>query len=96
LTRLPPAPLTPPIRFNPRPQWQAVAVGSGQACWVANDALLDAERLRDWAVAHRDAIEEAPVNACPGIQIDAPEALRSRQWLCHRDHSDIDPRHANA
>jgi hypothetical protein len=57
--------------FNPRPTIQVVPLHDGHRCLVVDDALLDPEHWRTWAVEHRDRFAPSPY-AYPGIELTLP------------------------
>jgi hypothetical protein len=61
--------------FNPHPKIDAVTIAGRHVCLVIDDALLEPERMVDYAVAHRDAFAMAPFNAYPGLEFHLPAAL---------------------
>lgn len=67
MTATPPAP-----RFNPRARLATLDFGGGAICLVLDDALLEPERLREFAIAARDRFVPAPFNAYPGIEMPMP------------------------
>ena len=66
---------TPHARFNPRAQLRRVQFGGGAFCVVLDDALLDAESLRAYAIAEHARFVQAPFNAYPGIEMPMPPAF---------------------
>jgi hypothetical protein len=62
------SPALPPIRFHPRPHLQPVPIAPGRTAWVVDDALVDAQALRDLAIAEAARFEAAPFNAYPGVE----------------------------
>lgn len=70
---MPPTP--PAFRFNPRPMIERVDLVPGQACFVVDDALLEPERLVEFAVSHADDFQRVDFNAYPGVLLPAPNAL---------------------
>ena len=61
--------------FNPRPRIERVALANGQACFVIDDALIEPERLVEFASAQRDAFRNVDFNAYPGIYLIAQDEL---------------------
>ncbi len=61
--------------FNPRPRIERVALANGQACFVIDDALVEPERLVEFASAQRDAFRNVDFNAYPGIYLIAQDEL---------------------
>jgi hypothetical protein len=53
--------------FNPRPQIQVLSLANGGSCLIVDDALLDPERLLQFALAERDTFRPVDFNAFPGI-----------------------------
>jgi hypothetical protein len=64
-----------PLRLNPAPRLQVVAFGDRVRCLLVDDAVLEPERWRAYAVACRDAFRAAPTNAFPGVEMPAPPAV---------------------
>jgi Family of unknown function (DUF6445) len=78
--------------FNPDPRIERVPLHDGHVCYVVDDALVEPEHLRAWAVARRDEFRPVDFNAYPGQYLLLPEryneALQSF-YLCHiRAHFD--------
>lgn len=61
--------------FNPRPRIEAITITPQQTCWVIDDALLEPERLVEFACAQRGAFDDAPHNAYPGPELRLPDTL---------------------
>jgi hypothetical protein len=55
--------------FNPRPRIERIDFSDGAACVVIDDALLDPQALRDFAVEQRARFAQAPFNAYPGVEL---------------------------
>ncbi|HEY2394806.1 MAG TPA: DUF6445 family protein [Rudaea sp.] len=60
------------IAFNPRPRIERIELIPGQACLVIDDALLEPQRLVDFAAAQSDAFGRVDFNAYPGILLPTP------------------------
>jgi len=60
------------IRFNPQPRIERVDLTPGQACLVVDDALLDPERLVEFAAARHADFGRVDFNAYPGILLPTP------------------------
>lgn len=61
------------IVFNPRPRIERVDLMAGQACLVIDDALLEPQRLVEFAAAQRAAFRGGDFNAYyPGILLPTP------------------------
>lgn len=58
--------------FNPRPRVERIQFGNGLSCLVVDEASLQPERLRQFAIAHREEFIHAPFNAYPGIELPMP------------------------
>ena len=58
--------------FNPQPRIDRLDFANGQSCLIVDDALLQPERLRHYAIAHREQFAHAPFNAYPGIELPMP------------------------
>ncbi|KGI77614.1 DUF6445 family protein [Oleiagrimonas soli] len=61
--------------FHPNPQIQTLRLEHGATCFVIDDVLREPERLRDWAIAQREAFKPVDFNAYPGIYLLPPNAL---------------------
>ena len=59
----------PGVLFNPQPRIEVLRFNAQVSCLVVDDALLDAEALRQVAVAQRNDFVPAPFNAYPGLQL---------------------------
>jgi hypothetical protein len=66
--------------FNPQPRIERVALPGGAFCLVIDDALVEPERIRDFAIAHAAEFRNVDFNAYPGTYLMPPpmlaEALR--------------------
>ena len=62
----------PPLRFNPNARLERVDLGGQAFCFVLDDALLEPERLVDFAVAEQTRFQQAPFNAYPGRELPMP------------------------
>jgi hypothetical protein len=62
--------------FNPHPEIRRVALPGGSHCHVIDNALLEPERLVDWAAAH--AFHEPPGYPYPGLVQATPAGLNRR------------------
>jgi hypothetical protein len=65
------------VRFNPTPHIQTVTLSDGQKCYVIDDALVEPERLVDFAVAEASGFRNVDFNAFPGVFLRSPAALES-------------------
>ncbi|GHA81760.1 DUF6445 family protein [Cognatilysobacter bugurensis] len=61
--------------FNPRPRIEAFAITPTFTGWVVDDALLEPERLVEFAAAQRAQFVDAPHNAYPGPELRLPESV---------------------
>jgi hypothetical protein len=59
------------VVFNPRPRIERVRLAPGQACFVVDDALLEPERLVEFAAAFRSV----DFNYYPGVLLPTPGAI---------------------
>ena len=64
----------PPLRFNPQARLERLDFGGG-VCFVLDQALLDPERLVEFAVAEQARFQQAPFNAYPGQEMPMPAAF---------------------
>jgi hypothetical protein len=62
----------PPLRFNPQARLERVDVEGQAICFVLDQALLDPERLVEYAVAEQSRFQQAPFNAYPGREMPMP------------------------
>jgi len=60
------------IAFNPRPRIERIDLVPGQACLVIDDALLEPERLVEFAAAQSAAFQRVDYNAYPGLLLPTP------------------------
>jgi hypothetical protein len=63
------------IAFNPRPRIELISLFPGQGYAVIDDALLEPERLVEFAAARSDAFHSVDYNAYPGILLPTPGAI---------------------
>lgn len=82
--------IDPSSWFNPHPDVTQVALGDRATCFVIDNALLEPERLRDWATARRDAFREVDFNAYPGVYHIPPNTLGKALNAYY--HAHIEPR----
>ena len=61
--------------FNPRPRIERQDFPNGQSCLIVDDALLQPELLRRYAVAHRDEFVYTGFNAYPGLELPMPSSF---------------------
>jgi hypothetical protein len=61
--------------FNPNARLDVVHFDERHACIVVDDALVDPERLVQFAAARRDAFRPVDFNAYPGIFLPAPTEI---------------------
>lgn len=59
--------------FNPNASFQTVKLDAGHFCLVVDDALLEPQRMVQWAAARRDAFRTVDISVYPGIYVMAPE-----------------------
>ena len=64
--------------FNPRPRVERLEFANGQSCLIVDDALLRPERLRQFAIVHRDQFVHAPFNAYPGVEFPMPADIAAQ------------------
>ena len=65
----------PTLRLNPEPRLRVVSFGDRARCLLVDDAVLEPERWRAFAVERRDAFRAAPGNAYPGVEMPAPDPI---------------------
>jgi hypothetical protein len=58
--------------FNPRPRVERLTFDDGRFCLIVDDALLQPDRLRQYAVEHRSDFVHAGFNAYPGVEFPMP------------------------
>lgn len=61
--------------LNPRAEVQVVRFDERHFCLVIDEALLEPERQREYAVQHRQEFSAVDFNAYPGIYLKAPADL---------------------
>jgi hypothetical protein len=66
---------SPPLRFNPAAQLERVDLDGQAVCFVLDHALLDPERLLEFAVAEQARFQQAALNAYPGSEMPMPAAF---------------------
>jgi len=64
--------------FNPRPQIVFVPIDEHHRCHIVEDALLQPERLVEFAQAHRSEFARASHNAYPGIELRMPDGFSAQ------------------
>jgi hypothetical protein len=64
--------------FNPDSIIQVAPLRNGQSVLIVDNALLDPQRMVNFAVDNRDAFVQAPFNAYPGIQMRLPDLVADR------------------
>ena len=65
--------------YAPNPRIDAVAIAGQHVCYVVDDALLEPQRMVDYARAHREAFAMAPFNAYPGLEFHLPAQMSALQ-----------------
>lgn len=68
----------PAVVFNPTPRLERLQFDAQASCLVLDDALLDPESLRQFAVARLADFVQAPFNAYPGRELPMPLAFSAR------------------
>lgn len=68
----------PDAVFNPKPRIERLRFDTQASCLVVDDALIDPEALRQFAVVRRADFVQAPFNAYPGIQLPMPPGFSAR------------------
>lgn len=68
----------PVAQFNPQPRIELLRFGAQASCLVVDDALLDPESLRQYAVTCRADFVAAPFNAYPGLELPMPQDFSVR------------------
>lgn len=61
--------------FNPRPRVEQIRLSNGKSCLVIDDALLEPERLFEFAAAQYEAFRPVDFNAYPGSYLLMPDAV---------------------
>lgn len=61
--------------FNPRPKIDALEWSNGQTCYVIDDALLEPQRLVEFALANRAQFGSVDFNAYPGVLLPSPQEI---------------------
>ena len=65
--------------YAPNPKIDAVAIAGQHVCFVVDNALLEPQRMVDYALAHRAAFAMAPFNAYPGLEFHLPAPMSALQ-----------------
>lgn len=63
--------------FNAQPRIERVTLADGGFCLVIDDALLEPERVRDFAVARAHEFRNVDFNAYPGTYLMAPTHINA-------------------
>jgi hypothetical protein len=66
------------IEFNPQPRIERVDLGNGQSCFVIDDALMNPERLVQFAVDRRIDFRMVDYNAYPGLLLPTPGEISEK------------------
>ena len=61
--------------FRPNPSIDTVVMANGQACYVIDDALLEPDRLVEYAIARRSDFSNVNFSAYPGVYLPIPETI---------------------
>ena len=64
--------------FAPNPVIERVSIAGEQVCYVVDNALLEPQRMVDYAIAHHESFAMAPFNAYPGLEFHLPAALSAQ------------------
>jgi hypothetical protein len=64
--------------FNPAPRIELLAIAGHKPCVVVDDVLLDPEAMLAAVVRARDGFAPAQLNAYPGNELPAPDALSAQ------------------
>jgi len=72
--------------FNPHPRIERVALADGGFCLVIDDALVEPERIRDYAIAHAANFRNVDFNAYPGTYLMPQPALAEALRLFFMEH----------
>ncbi len=72
--------------FKPNATLQTVQLDDEHFCLVIDDALLEPERLVQWAAARRDAFRTVDVSVYPGVYVMAPDAVVQALSELFRQH----------
>ncbi|WCE04865.1 DUF6445 family protein [Pseudoxanthomonas sp. JBR18] len=73
--------------FNPHPKIQQIALPGRAPVVVLDDALLDPEGLRAYALSHREAFSRPAHNAYPGRELRMPDAFSAQLDDAFRLHA---------
>lgn len=71
-------PAFPDALFNPQPRIEILRFDAQASCLVVDDALIDPEAMRQFAVMRRADFVQAPFNAYPGIELAMPREFSAR------------------
>lgn len=58
--------------FSPNPRIDTVRLANGQPCFVVDDALLEPERIVQFAAARLEQFRNVDFNAYPGVYLPSP------------------------
>ena len=61
--------------FRPNPSIQTAVMANGQSCFVVDDALLEPDRLVEYAIARRHEFSNVDFSAYPGVYLPIPTAI---------------------
>ena len=64
--------ITKLVEYNPRPQIERLRLTNERSCWVVDNALLDPQRIVDWALQRRGQFHKVEFNFYPGIFLLPP------------------------
>ena len=70
--------------FNPDAQLQVIELEGGRSCLVIDDALLEPERVLEYATAHRGAFQSVDFSKYPGTWLEPPAPLAEALVDCFR------------
>jgi hypothetical protein len=86
--------MEPAVVFNPRPRIERVELIPGQACLVIDDALIEPERLVEFAAAQSAAFHRVDYNAYPGLLLPTPGLISEtlNEFFCNHVRRFFDAR----
>jgi hypothetical protein len=60
------------LAFNPEPRIEQVRFSNGFSCFIVDNALMDPEKVVQYAIEHREQFRNVNFNAYPGIYLLTP------------------------
>jgi hypothetical protein len=73
--------------FNPEARVQLIELEGGHFCLVIDDALLEPERVVDFAISHRGRFQSVDFSKYPGTWLEAPAPVADALVDCFHRHA---------